>query len=170
VCFIASFIAFSSLLSPLDKAWSQVFICIAVVILPSNRRRRRKGNPVPGVIIGPPCIFVFVFCFFAIALAAHSGPRLLIELRIHFFTDDRIPWTSNQAVARPLPKHRTTETQNKRIHTLNVHVVSGTRTHDPSVRTSDDSSCLRLLGYRDRLHPVPGCYKYGDLVLQVGGV
>jgi hypothetical protein len=27
------------------------------------------------------------------------------------------PWTSDQPVARPLPAHRATQTQNKRIHT-----------------------------------------------------
>jgi hypothetical protein len=48
------------------------------------------------------------------ALPAHSGPRPLIQFRNHFFTDGRTPWTSDQPVARPLPKHRTTQTQNKR--------------------------------------------------------
>jgi hypothetical protein len=52
---------------------------------------------------------------------------------------------------RPLPKHRTTQTQNKRIHTPNIHAMSGIRTHDPSVRASEDSSCLRLPGYCGRL-------------------
>jgi hypothetical protein len=56
---------------------------------------------------------------------------------------------SDQLVARLLPKHRTAQTQNKRIHTPNIHVLSGTGTHDPSVRESEDSSCLRALGYCD---------------------
>jgi hypothetical protein len=60
---------------------------------------------------------------------------------------------SNQPVARPLPKHRTTQTQNKRIHTHtpNIRALIGFRTHDPSVRASEDSSCRRLRGYSDRL-------------------
>jgi hypothetical protein len=29
----------------------------------------------------------------------------------------RIPWTGDQPVVRPLPTHRTTQTQNKRIYT-----------------------------------------------------
>jgi hypothetical protein len=41
--------------------------------------------------------------------------------------------------------------QNKHIHTPNIHTLSGIRTHDPSVRESEDSSCLRTLGYCDRL-------------------
>jgi hypothetical protein len=39
-------------------------------------------------------------------------------------------------------------------HRINVHTkhpcLSGIRTHDHSVRASEDSSCLRPLGYRDR--------------------
>jgi hypothetical protein len=31
-----------------------------------------------------------------------------------------------------------------------MHALSGIRTHDPSVRVSEDSSCLRRRGYCDR--------------------
>jgi hypothetical protein len=31
-----------------------------------------------------------------------------------------------------------------------IHALSGIRTHDPSFRTSEDSSCLRTRGHRDR--------------------
>jgi hypothetical protein len=37
------------------------------------------------------------------------------------------------------------------MHTPNIYVLSGIRTHDPSVRASEGSSCLRSRGYRDRL-------------------
>jgi hypothetical protein len=57
------------------------------------------------------------------------------------FTDGRTPWTS------PLPKYRTTQTQNKHVHTPNIHALCGIRTHEPSFRASEDSSCLRPLGY-----------------------
>jgi hypothetical protein len=66
------------------------------------------------------------------------------------FTDGRTPRTGDQLVTRPLPKHRTTQTQNKRIHTPNIHALCGIRTHDPGFRASKDNSCLRQLGYRDR--------------------
>jgi hypothetical protein len=33
-----------------------------------------------------------------------------------FDTVDRTPWTGNEPVARPLPTHRTTQTQNKRTY------------------------------------------------------
>jgi hypothetical protein len=35
-------------------------------------------------------------------------------------------------------------------HTPNIHALSGIQTHDPSVRASEDSSCLRKRGYCDR--------------------
>jgi hypothetical protein len=55
---------------------------------------------------------------------------------------------SDQPVARPLPKHRTTQTQSKRIHTPNIHALIGIWTHDPSVRASEDRSKPR--GYCDQ--------------------
>jgi hypothetical protein len=88
--------------------------------------------------------------FFSMALPYHSGPRSLIQFRNHFSQKGGTPWTSDQPVARPLPKHRTTQTQNKRIHRPNIHALSGIRTHDPSVRASEESSCLRSRGYCDR--------------------
>jgi hypothetical protein len=44
-------------------------------------------------------------------------PSMLLYLII-LFTDGRFPWTGDRPVVRPLPKHRTTKTQNKRIHTF----------------------------------------------------
>jgi hypothetical protein len=52
-------------------------------------------------------------------------------------TVGRIPWTGKQAIARPLPTHRTTQTQ------TDIHETSGIRTHDPSVRAGENGSCLR---------------------------
>jgi hypothetical protein len=87
--------------------------------------------------------------FFFHWLYSPLGPwPLLFQIHDHF-TDGRTPWTGDQPVARPLPKHRTTQTQNKHIHTLNIHALCGIRTHDPGFRASEDSTCLRSLGYRD---------------------
>jgi hypothetical protein len=68
----------------------------------------------------------------------------LLQFRNHFCTVGRTPWTGDQPVARPLPTHRTTHTQTSML-------LSGIRSHDPSVRTSEDSSCLRPLGHCDQL-------------------
>jgi hypothetical protein len=72
---------------------------------------------------------------------------------LHFdhFTDGRTAWTSDQLVARPFPKHRTTQTQNKHVPIPKIHALSGIRNHDPGFRASEGSACLRSLGYRDRL-------------------
>jgi hypothetical protein len=79
----------------------------------------------------------------------------LLEHRADFsvswsFTDGRTPWTGDQLIARPLPKDRITQTQKKRTHISNIHALSGIRSHDPGLRSSEDSTCLRPLGYRDR--------------------
>jgi hypothetical protein len=78
-----------------------------------------------------------------------QGLRLLFNSVILLFTE-RTPLTGDQLVARPLPKHRTTQPQNKRIHTPNIHALSEIRTHDPSVQASEDSIFLRPRGYRHR--------------------
>jgi hypothetical protein len=50
------------------------------------------------------------------ALQPFVGPWPLVQLRNLFYTDGRTPWTSDQPFARPLPTHKTTQTQNKRTH------------------------------------------------------
>jgi hypothetical protein len=44
------------------------------------------------------------------------GHDLFLQFRNLFYADGRTPWTSDQPIARPLPKHRTTQTQNKHTH------------------------------------------------------
>jgi hypothetical protein len=57
-----------------------------------------------------------------------------------------------ERVTSPSQGHRTAQTQNKCIqtHTPNIHALSGIRTHGPSVRASEDTSCLRPRGCCDR--------------------
>jgi hypothetical protein len=43
--------------------------------------------------------------------------------------------------------HRPTQCRKTRTH---IHTSGGIRTHDPSVRTTEDSTCLRPLGHCDR--------------------
>jgi hypothetical protein len=64
-----------------------------------------------------------------------------------FYTDSMTPWTGDQPVARPLPTHRTAQTQNKRT---DMHISSGIRTHDFSVWAGENSSCLRPSGHYDQ--------------------
>jgi hypothetical protein len=92
----------------------------------------------------------FIQVFFFTGSTAPLGPGLCFPFHDHF-TDGRTPWASDQLVERPLPKHRIRQIQNKHIHTPNIHAFCGIRTHDSGFRASEDSSCLRPLGYRDRL-------------------
>jgi hypothetical protein len=81
------------------------------------------------------------------ALPAHSGPRPLIQFRNH----------SSQAVG-PLGRV-ISPSQGRYLHTgqhkhrinahTDIHALSGIRDYDPSVRASEDSSCLRPRGYCD---------------------
>jgi hypothetical protein len=96
-----------------------------------------------------PTNFIEYSHFFSLALQPPWALASVFQFHDHF-TDCRTPWTSDQLVARPLPKYRKTQTQNKHMHTPNIHALSGIRTHDPSFRASEGSSCLRPLAYRDR--------------------
>jgi hypothetical protein len=76
------------------------------------------------------------------------GSTALWTLAIFFnffilYTVGRTPWTGDQPVARPLSTHRIN---------ADIHASSGIRTHDPSTRTGEDGSCLRLRGHCDRLY------------------
>jgi hypothetical protein len=86
---------------------------------------------------------------FFMALLPSVGPWPLFSFLI-LCTGGRTPWTGNQPVARPLATHRTTQRQNKRTKYRHIHASSGIRTHDYSVRASEDSSCLRPRGHCDR--------------------
>jgi hypothetical protein len=98
-------------------------------------------------------VFEYLF-FFLFAPIWELAP--LLEHRADFsvswsFTDGRTPWTGDQLVARPLPKYRTTQTQkNAHTHQTSMPWV-GFEPTIPGLRASEDSICLRQLGYRDRL-------------------
>jgi hypothetical protein len=78
-------------------------------------------------------------------LYSPCGPwPLFLFLNLH--TVGRTPWTGDFPVARPLPAHRTTQTESTQADT---HALSGIRTHDPSVRVGEDGSCLRPRGHRE---------------------
>jgi hypothetical protein len=49
-------------------------------------------------------------------LCSPSGPRPIFQF-LNLYTVGRTPWMGDKPVARPLPTHRTTQTQKKRTHT-----------------------------------------------------
>jgi hypothetical protein len=64
----------------------------------------------------------------------------------HFYTDGRTPWTGDQLIARPLPKHRTTQTQNKRDAKLNMNELQLMKSVCPK-EGSSYSTFLLLVGW-----------------------
>jgi hypothetical protein len=55
----------------------------------------------------------------------------------------------DQPFARPLPTQDNTNTEHTQT---NIHALSGVRTHDPSIRAGENSSCLRKRCHSDRDH------------------
>jgi hypothetical protein len=99
-------------------------------------------------------LFVF-FVFFPLALQPNSDlGRLHETFRFTSVTRSR---TVGRTPLDGLSARRRACTYakiQKNAHTtqtLNIHALSSIRTHGPGVRASEDSSCLRPLGYRDRL-------------------
>jgi hypothetical protein len=95
----------------------------------------------------------FITCtlfFLSIPLIPYSFGVEVFHFSLYLYMIGRNRWTSYRPISRPLPKYRTTQTQNKRTHTPNIHALSGIRTHDHSVRASENSSYLIPVGYRDR--------------------
>jgi hypothetical protein len=54
-----------------------------------------------------------VLIYSSLPLQPFVGPWPFLQFRNHFYTDGKTPWRGDQPDARPLPKHRTTQTQNK---------------------------------------------------------
>jgi hypothetical protein len=83
--------------------------------------------------------FIHSSIYQLMALQPFVGPWPLLQVRNLFPIDGTAPWTEDQPVARPLPTHRTTQTQNKHTHTY------------PHLEwASEDSSWHRPLGHCDR--------------------
>jgi hypothetical protein len=113
-------------------------------------------------------IYIFL-SFSSIALPAHSGPRPLIQFRSHFSLTVRLLSRVTSSSQGRYLNTRTTQTQNKRIHTPNIPALSGIRTHDPSVWDSEDSSCLRQRGYCDRRLPFVHRGNSANLICEARG-
>jgi hypothetical protein len=92
--------------------------------------------------------FTFIFIHSSMAVQPFVGPRPLLQFRNLFYTDGRTPWRGDQPVARPLPTHRTTQTQNK--HTYRYPCLEWDSNPRSSVQASEESSCFRPRGCCDR--------------------
>jgi hypothetical protein len=58
-------------------------------------------------------------------------------------------------ISSPQGLYLITGQQNKHIHIPNIHALCRIRNHDPGFQASEDSACLRPLGYRDRKIKIP---------------
>jgi hypothetical protein len=103
------------------------------------------------------------FIHSSMALQPFVGPWPFLQFRNFFYTDGRTPWTSDQPDTRPLPTQDNTNTEYTQT---NINALSRIRTHDPSVRASEDSSCLRPRGkYDQHIFTVPFATSVKSLAL-----
>jgi hypothetical protein len=79
----------------------------------------------------------------SLCLCSPCGPWPLFQF-LNLYTVSRTPWTGDQPVARPLPTHRITQTQNKRTQTSMPRVG-----FEPMIPVFD-GSCLTQRGHCDR--------------------
>jgi hypothetical protein len=109
-------------------------------------------SPLPGFcemsneLSGYILIFLYIHSSYTVLLRCRG-----FHLSLGLYTIGRTPWTSVRPVARPLPTHRTTQTQNKRIHT---HQTSMPRVAFESMIT--DSERTKTVHALDRSATVTG--------------
>jgi hypothetical protein len=86
--------------------------------------------------------------FFSVVLPAHLGPRSLLQFCNNFLQTVGL---LGRVISPSQGLYLNTGQHKHRINAYaDIHVLSEIRTHDPSVRASKDSTCLRPCGYRDR--------------------
>jgi hypothetical protein len=93
-----------------------------------------------------------VYCFsivFSMAFPTHSGLWPLIQFRSHF---SQMLGLLGRVSSPSQGRYLNTGQHKHRInsHNTDIHALSGIPTHDPSVRASEVSSCLRPRGHCDR--------------------
>jgi hypothetical protein len=99
-----------------------------------------RGPPRP--FTGMALLFFMYLCpgNFFMPPPVHSGPRHLIQSRNNFTqTVGLLGRVISPSQGRYLNTGQ--HTHNKRIQTPNIHALSGIRTHEPSVRASENNSC-----------------------------
>jgi hypothetical protein len=101
-----------SLVCCVESSYKQNYVHITPVIQCSTNIFEKLRTLIKRTII-----------FFFNGSTAPLGPGFCFFSFMIIFTDGRTPWTSDPLVARPLPKHRTTQTQNKHIHQTSMPCV-----------------------------------------------
>jgi hypothetical protein len=113
---------------------------------------RNLGAPISSITKNAPklmCLF-----FFPLALQPQFGPwPTSIKLSVHFGLLDlrQSVGLLGRVISSSQGLYLYINIE-KRTHTNTKHpCLDKIRTHDPGFRASEDSACLRPLGYRDRL-------------------
>jgi hypothetical protein len=88
-----------------------------------------------------PVVYESIY-FFSLALQHPWAVASDFQFFDHF-TDGRILWTSDQFVARSLPKHMTIQTQNKHIHTPSMSCVG----FEPTIPASERAKTVHALDH-----------------------
>jgi hypothetical protein len=92
----------------------------SILILYSHLRLDLPRGLYPSGFLGIYLSIYLSLClsiYLSIALQSLVGPWPFFSFLI-LYTIGRTPWTGDQSITRPLPTHRTTQTQNKRTQTL----------------------------------------------------
>jgi hypothetical protein len=84
---------------------------------------------------------------FSFSLLPLWSIRLISQLIDYSYTVGLLGWVISSSQGLYTQDNTNTE---KRTYTPNIHALSAIRTHDPGLRASEDSTCLRPLDYRDR--------------------
>jgi hypothetical protein len=94
-------------------------------------------------------LLLFSFFYSSMTLQTLVGPSPLLQFHNLFYTDSRTSWTG---ISPPQGSYLHTEQYKHRInaHNTDIHALSAILTHDPIIRASEDSSCLRPRGHCDR--------------------
>jgi hypothetical protein len=98
---------------------------------------------------------VHIYC--SMDLPAYSGPRPFVQFRDYFshkvgLLGRVISPSQGRYLNTGQQKHRINESAHAHTHTHththtpNTHALSGIRTHDPSVRASEEGSCTAVTG------------------------
>jgi hypothetical protein len=111
-------------------------------------------------LLKPLFVKTYLCLSLSMALQPFVGPWPLFSFLI-LYTIGRIHWTEDQTVVRPLPIHRTTQTQNKRTQTSVPRVG-----FEPTTQVLERAKTVHALG---RAVTVTGCEGGGvKLRLTVG--
>jgi hypothetical protein len=86
---------------------------------------------------------------FPMALPVHSEPWPVYSFRNNF---SQMVGLLGRVISPSRGRYLNTGQHKHKLTHTDIHASSGIRTHDPSVLASEDTSCLRLRGYCDRLN------------------